>query len=39
MRDIQYTIADKEPKPTEKEKQAWKKVKLIERYLKVSKKC
>ena len=38
MRNIQYTtacnIADKEIKPTEKEKQAMKKDKLIERYLK-----
>ena len=35
MRDFQYTIADyKEIKPTEKEKQAMKKDKLIERYLK-----
>ena len=38
MRDIQYTIADKEIKPTEKEKQAWKKEKLIERYLKITRK-
>jgi len=36
MRDIQYTIADKEPKPTENEKQAWKKDKLIERYKQIS---
>jgi len=37
MRDIQYTIADyKEIKPTEKEKQAWKKEKLIKRYLKIT---
>jgi len=40
MRDkpyVQYTIADKEIKPTEKEKQAMKKDRLIERYLKIGK--
>ena len=36
MKDIQYTIANKEIKPTEKEKQAWKKVRLIERYSKIN---
>ena len=36
MRDVQYTIELKAPKPTEKEKQAWKKDKLIERYKQIS---
>ena len=37
MRDVQYTIELKYPKPTEKEKQAMKKDRLIERYLKIGK--
>ena len=37
MKDICFTIQDiKYPKPTEKEKQAWKKVRLIERYSKIN---
>ena len=33
--NVNYAMTSKAPKPTEKEKQAWKKTKLIKRYLSI----